>query len=239
MQEEILTQEKDYVQTLLSKLETTGTISTITDNGDGTYICVCSKTKNLTEYDHLDFSGHDNWVGTYQIKNVTSTGFDIIRETGITGTIGIEYIKKIHFFYGTPTDDIKQIISEEQQNVIIANLVVLYMPTAADYKRDKPYLSSTPLWMCFMKSYPNENLGGDWTNDEHFLYAINPMTYLANKFMLLVDFKQNFTLFKHIKYGKLNKFTGYYSELLDQVSGVELTKAILKIPKKHTICNFN
>ena len=235
MQELILTQVKDYVQMLLSKLETTGTNSTMTDNGDGSYTCLCSNTKNLTEYDHLDFSGDVNWIGTWQIKNKTQLGFDIIRKTGITIATGLTYLKKIYFFYGTPTSDLKQIISSQQQSNIIANLVVLFMPITSHFDREKPYLKSSDLWLVFMKSYQVPEI---WNNDEHYLYAINPMTYLANKFMLLVDKEVVFDLTEHIKYGKLNKFKGYYSELLQQVSGVELENAVLKIPKKWTECNL-
>jgi len=236
MQEVILTQVKDYVQTLLSKLETAGTISNINDNIDGTYTCVCSSIKNLTEYDHLNFSGNANWIGTYQIKNITSTGFDIIRETGITETTGIEYIKKIYFFFGTPIEDIIKIVNTGVQNIKTPNLVVLYLPIKSKFSPSKPFLKALPLWMAFMKPYP---ASGKWLNEEYYTNCINPMTYLAYKFMLLVDKQQDYSLTEYMKYGRIKKFEGSYHELLQRVSGVELTDATLKIPKKHTICNFN
>jgi len=233
MQKIILTQVKDYVQSLLSELETSGKNTTMVDNGNDTYTLTVTTTKNLSEYDHLDFSGDANWAGTYQIKNITDTTFDIIRNSGVATATGLDFIKKIYFFYGTPTNDLKQIINTQQQSNVIANLVVLFMPITSTFYRDRNYLKEADIWLCFMKSYP---IPEKWTNDEHYQNAINPMTFLANEFMLLNDYEQNFMLTEHIKYGKLNKFKGYYSELLQQVSGVELENATIKIPKNFTNC---
>ena len=222
----------DFISSVINDIKDTKSLSSIDDNGDGIFTINTSDTGRLKNYYYVTIDGI-----AYEVTDVVK---DIsFKVTSTTAPIGEDkvWITKVNYFYGTPIAIYNDLVNTDYKEK--EPLIVLFEPFDENISTDEDdntYIS-TSLWMALVKPYDD-----DWLTSDHYTRAIKPMTYLFRDMLEVLKKKEgadivNIGTFKrtnHAKYGLWNKNKGHTQQILEKVSGIDITNLDINLSKKYS-----
>ena len=216
------------LQSTVSNLTRTVTISNITDNGDGTYLLETCCTYWLRPCKYITIDGNSYKIQSF-VQNTSLTVSGDILPTVTTFTIDAPFYK-----HGTPTATNAELfkVDADQELPLVWLLEIL---TQSVYQKDEnPLDYSSDLRLFFLDEYdPEDDLTADIYTD-----VIRPMQSMVEEFIREVELDgdyQDLEEYRTINWSKFGVYTtnkGSTSKVLDAfLSGIEL-RITLEVMKK-------
>ncbi len=225
---------KDYLQDIISEMKINVPVTSITDNGDGTYtIETCDtqflRTCSLFEYDGSSYMV-DSFVQDEQLVLSLQGGtFNITVEDGIDLPAPL-------YFHGTI------MLSKAYREAIKSNLnktpfIYLYEIIQENYNNDRN--NATQLEASVRLFFMDDAKSDGWYTETHYEEVITPMRALVEDFIATAERSRAttklgaFTILNHANWGEVNKDGHFVSIFGEKLSGVELR---ISIPIKRNYC---
>ena len=226
-----ITPTADLIENILNGITYTEEIKSFVDNGDGTI--------TITVYDTL----HARPLGTITIDGADYTVVSVVNGASITYTGAIPVIMSYalaspFYFHGTPimiNEHLSQI--KDDRNKLPMVYLLEIMRENFDTDPESAIDRTSDITLFFMDISRFEQ----WTTDQHYTNAINPMRNLAQSFIDSVDNKNgvgkfaNYTTISHANFGIYFTNQGHQTPIFNEkISGVELQ---ISLPfRKDCIC---
>ena len=210
----------DVIETIINSLSFSVAITSVTNTASETVIGVCN-TGHISPFSSVVINGV-----TYEVRTVAYNE-NITLSMVVTPAVGdLITIAAPFYFHGTTRTTGADVIRIKNGDLKYP-MVYLFEPLEERFNEDDNNpVNRTAVIRLFLLDISNFS---DWSTDEHYLYAINPMRNLAERFIEALKASPlfsklgNYKIISHAKIGQLlNRSTHLKSLFADKASGVEL-----------------
>ena len=214
-----ITPTADLIENILNGITYEGTFKDYTDNGDGTITGATCDTLHARPLGTITIDGAD-----YKVVSVVN-GVSITY-TGSIPAVQTYTLNPPFYFHGTPTminQHLTNIVDDRNKFPMVYLLEILRENFDNDPVSAIDRVSDVTLFFMDISRYEQ------WTTDQHYANAINPMRNLAQSFVDSVNNANgvgkftNYTIIPWANFGINSIFKGNDTPIFNEkISGVEL-----------------